>query len=144
MIRSEKRNLDRELCVLLGTLAAVFASPALALDWQVRTKPGEEVVAHSYTVGTTTTCQITAVPRITLTVKPVGGSVAIRKIPALKISAKRYDDDRDTKDSCVGMTVEGIGIYYTPRPDFHGTDQISYTVDWPRSRIKDTVTVEVK
>jgi hypothetical protein len=128
-------------CASIGMLSPIDAS--LALDWQVRTKPGEEVVTHSYTAGITATCQVTGIPKITFTAQPVGGSVDIRKAN-LKVAAKRHDDDRDIKDPCVGMSLEGVSIYYMPRGDFHGTDRISYIVAWPRSRVRDTVTIVVE
>jgi hypothetical protein len=130
----------------IAILAVAGASPALALDWHVRTQPGKEVIAHSYTTGISKTCKILGLPKITITAKPSNGSVDIRKAAAIRLAARRYDDERDQKDPCVGMMLEGFEIYYTPNPDFHGTDRISYIVAWPggSSRAKDTVTIDVQ
>jgi hypothetical protein len=136
---------ESRVCALTAMLALIGALPALALDWQVKTKPGKEVVAHRYTTGISKTCRILGLPKITITVKPLNGSVDIRKASAIALTARRYDDERDQKNPCVGMMLEGYEIYYTPNPDFRGTDRVSYIVAWPGGgRAKDTVEIDVK
>jgi hypothetical protein len=132
----------------IALLAVVDAAPASALDWQVRTKTGQEVLAHSYTTGVSRMCRTLGLPKISFTARPTNGSVDIRKASAIRLAARRFNDERNSKDPCVGLTVEGLEIYYMPHPDFHGTDRISYEVAWPGrgpgSRVKDTVTIDVQ
>jgi hypothetical protein len=80
---------ESRVCALTAMLALIGALPALALDWQVKTKPGKEVVAHRYTTGISKTCRILGLPKITITVKPLNGSVDIRKASAIALTARR-------------------------------------------------------
>ena len=141
--RTEESEM-RAAPILVGLIAAMAISGVLAgraitdsKTWTVRTKAGQEIVAHRY-LAVGKHCAPDTPPPITITEPPASGTVTIRHEQA-KITNMRQGDV-----ACVGRLGEAVVIYYLPNQGFVGTDRFSYDVKWPRGTVTDTVIVEVR
>lgn len=112
----------------------------------VAATPGQEARVQSYAFWDTKTCTQNGTPQITVLNQPQHGTVAIR--PGTS-TISRVRDGGQTY--CVGTTLPGTVVAYTPAAGFRGTDQFDYNITnpgQPSSRIPylshDTAVVTVR
>jgi hypothetical protein len=135
----------------LAGLAALLAGgmfalpPAVARNFVPRertlrrtTDAGTELRVYGYT-RMETGCRPGEPPRIVLLHPPAHGTVATRPGPSTIREVRE-----GTSAACVGMTVPGIHVWYTPAPGYHGTDRFDWNVISRGGTFHDTAVVEVR
>jgi hypothetical protein len=81
-------------------------------------------------------------PEIDFTPNPAHGTISIR--PDRFMLTKGWVSG--TLMECEGRDVDGVAIWYTPQPGFHGVEQLAWTVSYgggSRSHRIDTFTAKV-
>jgi hypothetical protein len=137
---------ERKLVTLAGLLMSLLGSQADALDWKVQTVAGQKVVAHGYcTVINLSSCTEGPLPTIDIKKQPIGGTLEFGNTSDI-VRFIRKGEKRVSAGRCTGMKDHCVTILYTPRSDFHGPDEITYTVRHPNQSEdwNDTVAIDVR
>jgi predicted Ser/Thr protein kinase len=98
------------------------ATPAPSRSKSVETGTSAEI----YVTGQASwndECQFRGYPTITILQGPANGTVVVRPGP-VHIHKVRFGHT-----NCVGSTIQGMCIYFRPRPGFHGKDQVTFRVE---------------
>ena len=98
---------------------------------------GQEMRVFTYG-GYHRDCSPLPPPQAVLRTLPAHGSVSIRPAPA----AIRMTREGGTP--CIGITVPGTVVFYTPAAGFHGADQFDWTVTTVRATAHDAAVVDVQ
>jgi hypothetical protein len=138
-------------CPPAAALAALVAGgiaalpPAAAQNFVPRertlrrtTEAGTELRVYGYT-RMESGCRPGEPPHIVLLHPPAHGTAATRPGPSTIREVRE-----GTSAACVGMTVPGIHVWYTPAPGYHGTDQFDWNVISPAGTFHDTAVIEVR
>jgi hypothetical protein len=114
--------------VLVGCVLAGVAWSASTLARRATVEAGETVLVASYK-NWGRDCTSAPNPAFRLISPPQSGSVATRASTYLVEGAPPPG-----ASDCRGRYLPGIGIYYTPAPDFHGEDGFTYSITIGASR----------
>ena len=127
-------------------LAFLVAAPAMAQTivpiedtFHRDIAAGQESVVRTYSSWSSSTCAPNPPPQIVLHSQPQHGTVAIR--PGM--STIRLVREGRPK-TCLGVTIPGTAVAYTPSPGFRGTDGIDYTITSVNGVYHDTVVLDVR
>jgi len=116
------------LCAGMSLTAAIAgAQPASTVEVERRTSEGREV-RLSTEVSWDGQCRRQGTPVVTVIAPPASGDISTR--PASKI----VQGNLVGSTSCAGMRMEGVGVFYAPRPGFRGSDQVRYDVRFPNGQ----------
>ena len=122
------RTFLKGLCAgLLLPAAIAGAQQASTVELERRTSEGREV-RLSTEVSWDRQCQRQGTPVVTVVAPPASGDIGTR--PA----SKTVQGNLVGSTSCAGMRMEGVGVYYTPRPGFQGIDEVRYDVRFPNGQ----------
>jgi hypothetical protein len=126
-------------------VSCALAGAALSATTQARratVQAGETILVASYK-NWGRDCTPAPNPTFRMIGEPQNGSVATRASTYLIEGAPPPAGVSD----CRGRYLPGIGIYYTPKPDFHGEDRFTYSIIVGASRpvtVNYDVTVTVR
>jgi hypothetical protein len=131
---------------MLLVLAVLVAAPAAAQtvvpieDTLHRViAAGQEAVIRNYGSWNSSTCAPNPPPQVVLHSQPQHGTVTIR--PGM--STIRLVREGKSK-ACLGVTIPGTVVAYTPSPTFRGTDGFDYTITSVNGVYHDTVVLDVR
>lgn len=127
--------------VLIGGLVASAAWSASTQPRRATVQAGETVLVASHK-NWGRDCTPAPHPTFRLIGEPSNGSVATRATSYL-VEGPPPPGASD----CRGRYLPGVGIYYTPKPDFHGEDRFIYAITVGASRpvtVNYDVTVTVR
>ena len=134
------------LCPTAFVLALLVAAPAAAQtvvpieDTLHRViAAGQEVVIRNYSSWNSSTCAPNPPPQVVLRSQPQHGTVTIR--PGM--STIRLVREGKSK-ACLGVTIPGTVVAYTPAPNFRGADGFDYTITSTNGVYHDTVVLDVR
>lgn len=99
------------------------------------TDAGREVRISTY-VQFSGQCTSTGDPRIEVKGKPAHGSVTLRSTSIVVT--------RSSSGDCLGYTLPGLAVWYTPEAGFQGSDRFDYDVYYTKSSVHEAATVEVQ
>ena len=100
---------------------------------------GQEAVIRSYSSWNSSTCAPNPPPQVVLRSQPQHGTVTIR--PGM--STIRLVRDGKPK-ACLGVTIPGTVVAYTPSPTFRGTDGFDYIITSTNGVYHDTVVLDMR
>jgi hypothetical protein len=100
---------------------------------------GREAVVWDYASWNSSTCAPNPPPQVVLHSQPQHGTVTIR--PGM--STIRLVREGKSK-ACLGVTIPGTVVAYTPSPTFRGTDGFDYTITSVNGVYHDTVVLDVR
>ena len=101
--------------------------------------PGQEAVIRNYSSWNSSTCAPNPPPQVMLRSQPQHGTVTIR--PGM--STIRLIREGKTK-ACLGVTIPGTVVAYTPSPGFRGTDEFDYSITSTNGVYHDTAVLDVR
>ena len=131
---------------MLLVLAVLVAVPAVAqtvvpiedtLHRVIAT--GQEAVIRTYASWNSSTCDPNPPPHVVLHSQPQHGTVTIR--PGM--STIRLVREGRSK-ACLGVTIPGTVVAYTPSPAFRGADGFDYTITSANGVYHDIIGLEVR
>jgi hypothetical protein len=122
-------------------LAASFglASPAAADDREVSTVSGEPIVIARHVQWKTKDCTANGLPVVKINRHPAHGAANLTAGPTI-IGINRASPGQD---QCRGNEITGVLLNYLPKPEFIGTDIVTYTVTLSSGSYTNTVTIDV-
>ena len=123
------------LAAMLAAAVVLFADVASAESVVAATKSGTEVRLRGY-ARWNKDCESIDPPEIYVELPPKNGFICAR------VSKDIVRIIREGKAQCVGRSIRGISVIYSPRPNFDGTDNARYTVSFNEVRL--TVEAEIR
>ncbi len=100
---------------------------------------GPEAAIKTYSSWSSSTCAANPPPQIVLRSRPQHGTVVIRP------GSSTIRQVREGKsDACLGVTIPGTVVAYTPSPGFRGTDGFDYIITSTNGVYHDTVVLDVR
>jgi hypothetical protein len=114
------------VCMSVSVAMAGSAhAQSLNRTWKVTNKNGVPVHVRTYQ-STSANCTTGPLPTITVDKQPSNGSMATQ-VETDKVSPLRAKQ-------CVGTSVTGLAVLYTPNSGFHGVDVFSYVVSFTNDK----------
>jgi hypothetical protein len=112
------------LCAIAGLVLVSFAIGAAGDEVE---KARVKAIAETRTLVRThahwdANCHALEVPRIDITKQPAHGTVDVAE-GDFPVRRKRLGNS-----PCIGITVHGAGLYYTPAVGYRGADVLAYDV----------------
>jgi len=124
--------------VLAGSCG--LAGDAAALDREVSTVSGEPIVIARHMQWKTKDCTANGLPVVKINRHPAHGAANLTAGPTI-IGINRASPGQD---QCQGKEITGVLLNYLPKPEFVGTDIVTYTVTINGSTsYTNTVTIDV-
>jgi len=122
-------------------LAASFglAGDAAALDREVSTVSGEPIVIARHMQWKTKDCTANGLPVVKINRHPAHGAANLTAGPTI-IGINRASPGQD---QCQGKEITGVLLNYLPKPEFVGTDIVTYTVTLSSGSYTNTITIDV-
>jgi hypothetical protein len=125
---------------ILLTAFALLAAPVLAEnapdDTFVRTTDAGHEVRISAYVQYSNNCTSAGDPHIEVKGKPAHGSVTVRSASIVVT--------RSRSGNCLGYTLPGLEVWYTPEAGFQGSDRFDYDVYYTKNMVHEAATVAVQ
>jgi hypothetical protein len=106
--------------------------------YRASTTAGQQVRLHQF-ARWDGACRSTGDVIFTMVTAPQGGALEQKHEMKLDAGAARVGDT-----DCAGRPIPAIGLYYTPRPGFIGTDHFSFRVDYGRGAVTDDAVIDVR
>ena len=125
---------------VLVVLAASFglAGDAAALDRTVSTASGEPIVIGRYSQWRAE-CAPDGLPSIKIDQAPANGDTSL----SAGTNIPRNNRTNPERKDCLGKEMPAAFLTYRPKPDFAGTDTVSFTVTTNGGKFTDKVTINV-
>lgn len=119
------------------TILGVAAS-ADANNFQKSTSAGRAVLVRHYG-SWDKDCRAKEAPQIEVTEAPSHGTVSTRA------NTSKITEVRLGGEQCLGHSVAGIAVYYTPQAGFRGIDNLGITAAFVDGKtVNDTATISVR
>jgi DNA-binding SARP family transcriptional activator len=106
--------------------AEAGALPTKGMRHQRFSAAGREVFLNSHS-SVDDECEHNGLPVVTVLEPPAHGAVDTRELRVIV----GWQRGRIGPRNCGGVSNLGIGVYYRPRPGFHGNDRVTYRVSFP-------------
>jgi hypothetical protein len=121
-------------------LAASFglAGEAAALDRTVSTASGESIIIGRYSQWLAE-CAPDGLPSIKIEQAPANGDTSL----SAGTNIPRANRVHSERTNCLGKEMPAAFLTYRPKPDFAGTDTVTFTVTTNGGKFTDTVTINV-
>jgi len=84
-------------------------------------------------------CEALEAPRITIERAPTHGNVCINRGDVNLVISRSRAGLR-----CIGKSISGVHVIYSPRSDFTGTDTIRYGLDVPEGHVSLEVSIVIQ
>jgi len=122
-------------------LAASFglAGEAAADDREISAISGEPTVIGRHTQWKSKDCSPNGLPGVKISKQPAHGAASVT-VGLNTIGSNRTNP---AQDQCRGKEMTGVILNYEPKPDFVGTDIVTYTVSMYGTTYSNTVTINV-
>lgn len=84
-------------------------------------------------------CEALAAPRLTLERAPGHGRICVSKGDVRLVVSRSH-----AGMNCIGKSIEGVHVIYSPRSDFAGIDTVRYGLDVPEGHVSFEVSIMIK
>jgi hypothetical protein len=125
--RPEAGIMNRHLLLICVSVAIAGSAHAQSVNrtWRVTNKNGTPVLVRTYQ-STNADCSTGPLPTITVDKQPSDGTMTTQ-VKTDTVSPLRAKQ-------CVGASVTGLAVLYTPNSGFHGVDVFSYVVSFANDK----------
>jgi hypothetical protein len=124
------------LLIAFALLVAPVRAPNAPDDTFNRTTDAGRAVRISGYVQYSVKCTSTGDPHVEVAAKPAHGTVTIRSASIVVT--------RSRSGNCLGYSLPGVEVWYTPEAGFQGSDRFDYDVYYTKGSVHEAAAVEVQ